>query len=179
VGNDTLSGGSGSDHFRFDSFLNALTNSDTITDFNVAADTIELENVIFGSLTAPAPWPLARSVRAPASARPMPTTSFSTTALRARCTTTPTATAGGGGAVRQPEQRAGVEQCGFSGDLIGGRTCRTCRPGRQANLKSRCMERDNREQRPRAALTAWPSCQLSVNIFVGKRIHRLQHGNSE
>jgi Ca2+-binding RTX toxin-like protein len=52
VGNDTLSGGSGSDHFRFDSFLNALSNSDTITDFNVVADTLELENAIFGSLTS-------------------------------------------------------------------------------------------------------------------------------
>ena len=52
VGNDTLSGGSGADHFRFDSLLNALSNRDTITDFNVAADTIELENAIFGSLTS-------------------------------------------------------------------------------------------------------------------------------
>ena len=52
LGNDTLSGGAGSDTIRFDTLLNALTNRDTITDFNVVADTIELENAIFASLTS-------------------------------------------------------------------------------------------------------------------------------
>ncbi|HRF74493.1 MAG TPA: calcium-binding protein, partial [Accumulibacter sp.] len=51
LGNDTLIGGSGSDTFRFDTLLNALSNRDTIGDFNVVADSIELENAIFGSLT--------------------------------------------------------------------------------------------------------------------------------
>ena len=50
-GNDTLTGGVGSDTFRFDTALGA-TNIDTITDYNVAQDTIELENSIFTLLTA-------------------------------------------------------------------------------------------------------------------------------
>ncbi len=57
-GNDTLTGGGGSDTFVFTTALGA-TNIDEITDFNVAADTIELENAIFtvlatGTLTAAA-----------------------------------------------------------------------------------------------------------------------------
>ncbi|MCB1933810.1 MAG: calcium-binding protein, partial [Candidatus Accumulibacter sp.] len=52
LGNDTLSGGAGSDTIRFDTLLNALSNRDTITDFNVVADTIELENAIFASLSS-------------------------------------------------------------------------------------------------------------------------------
>ena len=51
LGNDTLSGGSGSDTIRFDTLLDALSNVDAITDYNVVADTIELENAIFGSLS--------------------------------------------------------------------------------------------------------------------------------
>ncbi|WP_291994739.1 matrixin family metalloprotease [Candidatus Accumulibacter sp. ACC003] len=51
AGNDTLSGGLGCDIIRFDSVLDALTNSDTIVDFNVLDDTIQLENAIFTSLT--------------------------------------------------------------------------------------------------------------------------------
>jgi serralysin len=59
LGNDTLIGGSGSDKFLFNSALNATTNLDTITDFNVAADTIQLDDAIFtglavGTLTAAA-----------------------------------------------------------------------------------------------------------------------------
>ncbi|MBL8367611.1 MAG: calcium-binding protein, partial [Candidatus Accumulibacter sp.] len=50
-GNDTLTGGDGNDIIRFDSLLNALTNVDTITDYNVADDTIHLENAIFTALT--------------------------------------------------------------------------------------------------------------------------------
>jgi microcystin-dependent protein len=47
LGNDTLTGGTGNDLFRFDTALNAATNMDTITDFNVVNDTIQLENAIF------------------------------------------------------------------------------------------------------------------------------------
>ncbi len=51
-GNDSLSGGSGSDGFIFNTALNASTNVDRITDYDVAADTIRLENAIFTALTA-------------------------------------------------------------------------------------------------------------------------------
>lgn len=51
LGNDTLSGGAGKDIFVFNSALNSLTNKDTILDFNVADDTIRLENAVFTSLT--------------------------------------------------------------------------------------------------------------------------------
>lgn len=51
-GKDVLEGGLGNDNFMFDTTLNALTNVDTITDFNVASDTIRLENSIFTKLTA-------------------------------------------------------------------------------------------------------------------------------
>jgi Ca2+-binding RTX toxin-like protein len=54
AGNDTLNGGLGNDtlswwrraatSIRFDTLLNALSNRDTISDFDVAADSIELEN---------------------------------------------------------------------------------------------------------------------------------------
>lgn len=50
AGNDTLSGGTGKDIFKFDSALTA--NVDTITDFAVADDTIQLENAIFSKLSA-------------------------------------------------------------------------------------------------------------------------------
>ena len=50
AGNDMLTGGSGSDFFQFDSTLNATTNVDTIADFNVAADTVLLDNAIFTAL---------------------------------------------------------------------------------------------------------------------------------
>ncbi|TAN70570.1 MAG: hypothetical protein EPN17_04815 [Methylobacter sp.] len=49
-GNDTLSGGAGEDIFKFDSALTA--NTDTITDFSVIDDTIQLENAIFTKLGA-------------------------------------------------------------------------------------------------------------------------------
>ena len=58
AGNDVLVGGSGGDQFVFNTALNAATNVDHITDFNVADDTIVLENAIFttiagtGTLTA-------------------------------------------------------------------------------------------------------------------------------
>ena len=50
-GLDTLTGGSGADAFVFSSALGA-GNVDTITDFNVIADTIRLENAIFTGLVA-------------------------------------------------------------------------------------------------------------------------------
>ncbi len=46
AGNDRLTGGSGSDVFVFDAAL-GRTNVDTVRDFNVAADTIRLENSFF------------------------------------------------------------------------------------------------------------------------------------
>jgi Ca2+-binding RTX toxin-like protein len=49
-GNDTLTGGSKADIFRFDTTLNVATNRDTITDFVVVDDTIQLENAIFTAL---------------------------------------------------------------------------------------------------------------------------------
>ncbi|MGJ0437512.1 calcium-binding protein, partial [Aliarcobacter cryaerophilus] len=52
LGNDILVGGAGKDNFVFDTTLNATTNKDTIKDFNVADDTISLENAIFTKLTA-------------------------------------------------------------------------------------------------------------------------------
>ena len=51
-GNDTLTGGAGADRFDFRSPLSATTNVDRISDFNVADDTIRLENAIFTALTA-------------------------------------------------------------------------------------------------------------------------------
>jgi Ca2+-binding RTX toxin-like protein len=56
-GRDDLIGLGGQDHFLFDTALNAATNADRILDFNVADDTIRLENAVFtalgvGSLTA-------------------------------------------------------------------------------------------------------------------------------
>ncbi len=59
-GNDTLTGGLGNDVFLFNTFPNAATNRDTITDYNVAADTIYLEDGLFigigvgGQLLSPA-----------------------------------------------------------------------------------------------------------------------------
>ncbi|EXI64206.1 MAG: Cyclolysin [Candidatus Accumulibacter adjunctus] len=50
LGNDLLTGGSGADIFRFDAALNSSTNLDTITDFIVPDDTIQLENAVFTSL---------------------------------------------------------------------------------------------------------------------------------
>jgi Ca2+-binding RTX toxin-like protein len=50
AGNDMLTGLGGNDFFLFNTALNAATNVDVITDFNVAADTIRLENAIFATL---------------------------------------------------------------------------------------------------------------------------------
>ena len=51
-GIDTIAGGLGNDNFVFDTALDDITNVDAITDFNVVADTIQLENAIFTALTA-------------------------------------------------------------------------------------------------------------------------------
>jgi Ca2+-binding RTX toxin-like protein len=50
LGKDTLTGGSGKDKFIFKTTLSASTNVDLITDFNVADDTIQLENAIFTAI---------------------------------------------------------------------------------------------------------------------------------
>ena len=56
-GNDTLTGRLGTDFFLFDTPLNAATNLDQITDFNVADDAVRLDDAVFttlalGALTA-------------------------------------------------------------------------------------------------------------------------------
>lgn len=50
AGNDTLTGGTGYDHFVFNTTLNATTNVDRIIDFDVAADTIRLDNAVMAGL---------------------------------------------------------------------------------------------------------------------------------
>lgn len=50
LGNDTLTGGLGNDFFLFNTALNAALNRDVIADFNVVADTMQLENAIFTGL---------------------------------------------------------------------------------------------------------------------------------
>lgn len=50
AGLDRLTGGGGYDIFVFNTALSATLNVDTLTDFNVAADTIKLENAIFTGL---------------------------------------------------------------------------------------------------------------------------------
>jgi Ca2+-binding RTX toxin-like protein len=50
AGNDVLTGGIGADAFVFNFAPNVTTNLDTITDFNVVDDTIQLENSIFTAL---------------------------------------------------------------------------------------------------------------------------------
>ncbi len=54
LGNDSLSGGLGADFFVFNTKPSASNNRDTITDYNVAADTIRLENAIFTKLVGAA-----------------------------------------------------------------------------------------------------------------------------
>ncbi|MFD1983543.1 CAP domain-containing protein [Mesorhizobium newzealandense] len=49
-GNDTLSGAQGQDSFVFTTALDASTNVDHITDFSVADDTIQVDNLIFAAL---------------------------------------------------------------------------------------------------------------------------------
>jgi Ca2+-binding RTX toxin-like protein len=49
-GNDILTGGTGSDQFVFNTALDAATNIDQITDFDVVADTIVLDQAIFTAI---------------------------------------------------------------------------------------------------------------------------------
>jgi Ca2+-binding RTX toxin-like protein len=51
-GNDELTGLGGQDRFLFNTALDAAFNVDAITDFNVADDTIALDDAIFAALTA-------------------------------------------------------------------------------------------------------------------------------
>jgi VCBS repeat-containing protein len=50
AGNDVLTGGAGKDVFLFKDKLNKSTNVDTITDFSVRDDTIQLDNKVFTKL---------------------------------------------------------------------------------------------------------------------------------
>jgi Ca2+-binding RTX toxin-like protein len=52
AGVDTLTGNGGLDRFIFNTTLNATTNKDSITDFNIVDDTLVLENAIFTKFTA-------------------------------------------------------------------------------------------------------------------------------
>jgi Ca2+-binding RTX toxin-like protein len=47
-----LTGNAGNDFFLFNTAPNATTNRDTIIDFNVAQDTVRLENTVFTALGA-------------------------------------------------------------------------------------------------------------------------------
>ena len=51
-GNDELVGDLGQDSFLFDTVLDVVINVDVLSDFNVADDTIQLENTIFGAFAA-------------------------------------------------------------------------------------------------------------------------------
>ena len=63
AGNDTLTGGAGNDTFVFNAGISATTNVDTIVDFNVAQDTIRVDNAVMpglgsylGTLSSAAFW---------------------------------------------------------------------------------------------------------------------------
>lgn len=69
TGKDTLTGGSGSDSFVFNTTLGPTTNVNRITDFNIAADTIRLDNAVmtglgatFGTLSAAKFWKSASGI---------------------------------------------------------------------------------------------------------------------
>ncbi len=55
AGNCQLTGGRSQGLLRFDTLPNATTNLDNLTDFNVADDTLQLENANFTALTATGP----------------------------------------------------------------------------------------------------------------------------
>ncbi|MGV8713024.1 MAG: Calx-beta domain-containing protein, partial [Nitrosomonas sp.] len=65
AGSDTLTGAAGADIFAFTAALNATTNSDVITDFSVADDTIRLENAIFTKFTATGALPAGSFISGP------------------------------------------------------------------------------------------------------------------
>ena len=52
LGNDTLTGGTGLDIFQFLTAANSAANRDIITDYNVADDTIQMDNAVFTLLGA-------------------------------------------------------------------------------------------------------------------------------
>jgi len=52
-GNDTLFGGGGQDYFLFDTAIKLSPNVDTIQDFDIARDSIYLENSVFSTLATP------------------------------------------------------------------------------------------------------------------------------
>ncbi|NOT15864.1 MAG: calcium-binding protein [Methylotenera sp.] len=52
LGNDLLEGGIGNDVFKFNTALSALNNVDTIVDFSVLDDTIQLSKAIFTTISA-------------------------------------------------------------------------------------------------------------------------------
>ena len=85
---NTLTGANGNDVFVFNTALNAATNVDTITDFSVLHDTIQLENAIFTGLAGGV---LAAGAFTIGAAATRSTTASSTTAPPARCFSTPTA----------------------------------------------------------------------------------------
>ncbi len=64
TGNDKLTGGAGLDIFRFATKPSA--NIDTLTDFTVADDTIQLENAIFKKFKTPGELNPSQFVNAPA-----------------------------------------------------------------------------------------------------------------
>lgn len=51
LGNDILTGSVGLDTFRFNTALDEATNVDTVTDFIVADDTIQLQGSIFSAIS--------------------------------------------------------------------------------------------------------------------------------
>lgn len=62
TGNDTLTGGGGSDHFAFDTMLNATTNVDTILDFQHGVDFLSPDHRFFSKLTGGALLPAVNFV---------------------------------------------------------------------------------------------------------------------
>ena len=87
-GNDVLVGGIGSDQFVFNTALNATTNVDQITDFNVAADTIVLENAIFTTIVGTGTLTAAQFVANASGTAQMPATASSTKPIQVSCFTT-------------------------------------------------------------------------------------------
>ncbi|AFL51458.1 serralysin [Sinorhizobium fredii] len=63
AGKDKLTGGLGNDSFFFNTTLSATTNVDSITDFNVANDTIRLENAVFTAIVGTATLTAAQFVK--------------------------------------------------------------------------------------------------------------------
>lgn len=55
LGNDTLTGGGGRDTFVFNTNITKAPNIDSITDFDVSLDTIQLDNAVFTALTGSEP----------------------------------------------------------------------------------------------------------------------------